>query len=107
MNKYVLEAADNETCGICMGVMKAAVFLPCGHPFHKFCLIQLVISGKSVCPLCKQNIDGKGLRSHRRHTRASRGSEDMALSRLDSSQGSVVSAEESFRTVSGDRIVVA
>ncbi len=65
MSKYGVQDAEGENCGICMGPMRQAVFLPCGHPFHKFCLVQLVMSGKTLCPLCKQNIDGKDIKSSR------------------------------------------
>ena len=50
---------EGEQCAICIEEWKDseyAVLLPCGHPFHKECLL-LWSAHSSLCPICK--VDAK------------------------------------------------
>ena len=39
-----------------MEKMKEARKLKCGHCFHQFCLMQMILNNKKTCPLCRVNI---------------------------------------------------
>ena len=56
MQQYRIEDGHDEDCGICMEKMKVARLLRCGHKFHLFCLMQMIINGKSSCPICRADI---------------------------------------------------
>ena len=56
MQQSRIEEGHDEDCGICMEKMKVARLLRCGHQFHLFCLMQMIINGKASCPICRADI---------------------------------------------------
>jgi hypothetical protein len=59
------EEEDDEVCAICLDSLKDGIVVntPCGHKFHKECLIQTCKVGywrnnnPCLCPLCRGDID--------------------------------------------------
>lgn len=53
-----------DECPVCLdnldcydGVQKGkCVVTPCGHPFHKECLLFWLDGGKKACPICRYEI---------------------------------------------------
>ena len=57
VSEYRLEEkVEEKSCGICIGKMRLAVKLHCGHEFHKFCVMQMIANGKTRCPICKMQM---------------------------------------------------
>ncbi|KDO16463.1 hypothetical protein SPRG_18013 [Saprolegnia parasitica CBS 223.65] len=64
VNKEVLaslehvKCAGDDECVICMGAMKDAVKLPCGHLFHTNC-IDAWLRMRSTCPTCRHRLQNE------------------------------------------------
>lgn len=69
MEKFSFEVGKEEECGICMEKMKAARKLRCGHCFHQFCLMQMILNKKTTCPICRTSIYGEQPRAQQGHPR--------------------------------------
>jgi len=69
MEKFSFETGKEEDCVICMGKMKAARKLKCGHCFHQFCLMQMILNKKASCPICRSSIYGEQPRMQQGHPR--------------------------------------
>eukprot|EP00434_Breviolum_minutum_P002328 symbB.v1.2.002054.t1/scaffold76.1/size347525/3 len=61
------EEVWDVSCAICLGELsrrKGAAFLPCGHGYHRKCLLEWCITGYGIkerkiqCPLCRQTHAG-------------------------------------------------
>eukprot|EP01022_Parablepharisma_sp_SALTPOND_P010209 TRINITY_DN141_c1_g1_i1.p2 TRINITY_DN141_c1_g1~~TRINITY_DN141_c1_g1_i1.p2 ORF type:complete len:484 (+),score=14.65 TRINITY_DN141_c1_g1_i1:382-1833(+) len=66
MQEYSFEEGKEEDCGICMEKMKTARKLRCGHCFHQFCLMQMILNKKTTCPICRLDIYGDQPRTDQR-----------------------------------------
>jgi hypothetical protein len=69
MEKFSFEVGKEEDCGICMEKMKTARKLRCGHCFHQFCLMQMILNKKTSCPICRSSIYGEQPRIQQGHPR--------------------------------------
>ncbi len=58
MQEHKFEEGKEEDCGICMEKMKVARKLRCGHCFHQFCLMQMILNKKTSCPICRLDLYG-------------------------------------------------
>jgi len=56
MEEFKFEEGKEEDCGICMEKMRTARKLRCGHCFHQFCLMQMILNKKTTCPICRQDL---------------------------------------------------
>jgi hypothetical protein len=56
MAECCFEPTREQECGICISPMRVARKLRCGHCFHQFCIIQLLASAKTTCPICRKDI---------------------------------------------------
>jgi len=54
-----LERSNDDVCSICRDTMEQAKKLPCGHLFHRTCLIQWV-EHASFCPTCRAPLLPRG-----------------------------------------------
>eukprot|EP00826_Nyctotherus_ovalis_P011277 TRINITY_DN12943_c0_g1_i1.p1 TRINITY_DN12943_c0_g1~~TRINITY_DN12943_c0_g1_i1.p1 ORF type:complete len:215 (+),score=66.87 TRINITY_DN12943_c0_g1_i1:148-792(+) len=73
MEKFSYEVGKEEDCGICMEKMKAARKLRCGHCFHQFCLMQMILNKKTTCPICRTSIYEEQSRAQQGHPRREEG----------------------------------
>lgn len=64
MQEQKFEEGKEEDCGICMEKMKVSRKLRCGHCFHQFCLMQMIINRKTNCPICREDIYHGAERGH-------------------------------------------
>lgn len=61
------EGAEADACTICLDDFVAGdkvKELPCGHSYHKSCIDPWLLQKSSLCPLCKQSIQGGGVDLH-------------------------------------------
>ena len=56
MQEHRFAQGKDEDCGICMGKMQVARRLRCGHCFHQFCLMQMILNKNTICPMCREDI---------------------------------------------------
>ena len=57
-NPEELSKIEEEICCICMEDIKIPVMTPCGHILCNYCLKEW-LKHKSICPMCKTNLQGK------------------------------------------------
>lgn len=49
------ERPDDEQCSICLSKLDGACkTLPCGHVFHRRCILQWKRTGHHTCPYCRE-----------------------------------------------------
>lgn len=49
------ERTDDEQCSICLSKLEGACkTLPCGHVFHRRCILQWKRTGHHTCPYCRE-----------------------------------------------------
>jgi hypothetical protein len=58
MNRVRTNMLTNNDCSICLEPLtqNAATALPCGHRFHKDCIVNWLSRSQGKCPNCKQRI---------------------------------------------------
>lgn len=56
MQVQYIDPKDAEDCGICLEKMYVARKLLCGHYFHQFCIMQMIINSKNCCPICRADL---------------------------------------------------
>ncbi|KAK1629331.1 hypothetical protein QYE76_003646 [Lolium multiflorum] len=53
-------AAAGEECAVCLGVLEdgdvCCVLPACRHEFHRECMRQWFMTGKTTCPLCRAKV---------------------------------------------------
>jgi hypothetical protein len=53
-----IERTDDEQCSICLNKLEGACkTLPCGHVFHRRCILQWKRTGHHTCPYCREPFD--------------------------------------------------
>lgn len=73
----------SEECGICLERMFVARKLLCGHYFHQFCIMQMIMNCGNGCPICRADIyTGKPERAQRQdNTQRIAGNENVLAGR--------------------------
>ena len=58
MKRVKTNMLTDNTCSICLESMinNVATALPCGHRFHKDCIVNWLVRSQGKCPNCKQRI---------------------------------------------------
>jgi hypothetical protein len=58
MNRVKSNMLTDNTCSICLEPLtqNVATALPCGHRFHKDCIVNWLVRSQGKCPNCKQRI---------------------------------------------------
>ena len=58
MKRVRTNMLTNNDCSICLEplTINAATALPCGHRFHKDCIVNWLVRSQGKCPNCKQRI---------------------------------------------------
>ena len=58
MKRVRTNMLTNNDCSICLEPLtqNAATALPCGHRFHKDCIVNWLVRSQGKCPNCKQRI---------------------------------------------------
>jgi hypothetical protein len=58
MNRVKSNMLTNNDCSICLEPLteNVATALPCGHRFHKDCIVNWLVRSQGKCPNCKQRI---------------------------------------------------
>ena len=56
LKSITLDDGNRDKCNICQEYVEKNTEIPCGHPFHKNCLIKwFKLSKKQECPTCRYN----------------------------------------------------
>ncbi|XP_046851714.1 uncharacterized protein LOC124445038 [Xenia sp. Carnegie-2017] len=59
-NHKCREGSAHDVCCVCFeDAFTGCKILPCGHKVHKECAKQITKNGKTVCPKCKKDKDGR------------------------------------------------
>ena len=58
MNRVRTNMLTDNNCSICLEplTINVAIALPCGHRFHKDCIVNWLVRSQGKCPNCKQRI---------------------------------------------------
>jgi len=58
MKRVKTNIATDNNCSICLEplTINVATALPCGHRFHKDCIVNWLVRSQGKCPNCKQHI---------------------------------------------------
>lgn len=58
MKRVITNMLTNNDCSICLEPLteNVATALPCGHRFHKDCIVNWLVRSQGKCPNCKQRI---------------------------------------------------